>query len=40
VEGGLHWGTYRATVRRNGAFRINMNEQLAEPVFRAVSTYW
>ena len=39
-EGGLHWATYRATVRRDGEFRINMNEQLSEPVFRAVSTYW
>lgn len=24
--GGLHWATYKATTRRDGVFRINMNE--------------
>ena len=36
----MHWATYRATVRRDGEFRLNMNEELTEPVFRAVSVQW
>jgi len=39
-EGGLHWATYKATTRRHGVFRINMNEQLVEPIFKAVATQW
>jgi hypothetical protein len=39
-EGGMHWATYKATVRRNGEFRLNMNEELTAPVFRAVSVQW
>jgi hypothetical protein len=38
--GGLHWATYKATVRRSGKFRIDMNEELAEPILAAVSTRW
>ena len=38
--GGMHWATYAAACRRAGAWRINMNEVLAEPVFAAVSTVW
>jgi len=26
TQGGLHWATYKATTRRHGVFRINMNE--------------
>ena len=28
--GGLHWATYRACCRRNGQWRVDMNEELAE----------
>jgi hypothetical protein len=38
--GGLHHGTYAASCRRSGNWRVNMNEALAEPVFRAVSVAW
>ncbi|KAJ1635436.1 hypothetical protein T492DRAFT_836107 [Pavlovales sp. CCMP2436] len=38
--GSMHWATYKATVRRNGVFSINMNAELAEPVLRAVATHW
>ena len=40
TEGGLHWATYKATTRRNGTWRINMNEALVEPIFKAVATEW
>ena len=40
TQGGLHWATYKATTRRQGVFRINMNEALCEPIFKAVSTQW
>lgn len=34
--GGLHWATYKATCRRHGVWRVNMNEGLVEPIFKAV----
>ena len=40
TQGGLHWATYKATTRRLGVFRLNMNEALCEPIFKAVSTHW
>ncbi|KAH8048053.1 hypothetical protein JL720_15915 [Aureococcus anophagefferens] len=40
AEGGLHWATYKATLRRGGNWRQNFNEELAEPVYRAVATHW
>ena len=40
TQGGLHWATYKATCRRHGVFRINMNEALVAPIFKAVSTHW
>lgn len=40
TQGGLHWATYKATTRRNGVWRLNMNEALVEPVFKAVATQW
>lgn len=40
TTGGLHWATYKATIRRNGKFRIDMNDELAEPILSAVSTRW
>ncbi|KAJ1493568.1 hypothetical protein T484DRAFT_2738861 [Baffinella frigidus] len=36
----MHWGTYKATCRRHGVFRMDWNTEMAEPVFRAVSTEW
>jgi len=36
----LCWSTYKACTRRDGAWKIDMNAELAEPVFRAVSTQW
>lgn len=36
----LHWATYKATVRREGAWRLDMNSELAEPILTAVSTRW
>ena len=39
-EGGLHWATYKATTRRSGVFRVNMNEELVAPILRSVSTQW
>ena len=40
TQGGLHWATYKATIRRNGVFRINMNEELTAPILKAVSVQW
>eukprot|EP00040_Diaphanoeca_grandis_P035195 m.220660 g.220660 ORF g.220660 m.220660 type:complete len:926 (+) comp33324_c1_seq1:67-2844(+) len=37
---GLHWATYKATVRRQGVFRRNMNEELTQPIMECVSTRW
>lgn len=44
-EGGLHWGTYRATVRRNGVFSgssgpRDFNGELAEPMIKQVASGW
>jgi hypothetical protein len=36
----MHWATYGATVRRNGVFRMNFNEALAQDIFRLISTVW
>eukprot|EP01051_Picozoa_sp_SAG22_P013015 SAG22_NODE_1412_length_4477_cov_8.593878_3_plen_355_part_00 len=38
--GGLHWATYKACCRRHGAWRIDMNENLADPVLRGITTNW
>jgi len=40
AEPGLHWSTYKAHCRRNGEWKINMNEALAAPILTAVSTNW
>jgi len=37
---GMHWATYKACTRRGGSWKVDMNAELAEPVFRAVSTQW
>ncbi|KAI5795262.1 hypothetical protein EDC01DRAFT_654675 [Geopyxis carbonaria] len=43
--GGYYWSTYKAIVRRNGAYtngngHHNFNERLAEPVVKAIATNW
>ncbi|KAM3415957.1 hypothetical protein BST61_g9447 [Cercospora zeina] len=43
--GGLHWGTYRATVRRSGVFSgsagpRDFNSDLTEPIYRQLATIW
>ena len=39
-QGGLHWATYKATCRRHGEWRVNMNEELAMPVFERITAEW
>lgn len=34
------WGAPRPACRREGDFSRSMNEELSEPVYRSVSTYW
>ncbi|KAF2212230.1 hypothetical protein CERZMDRAFT_67917 [Cercospora zeae-maydis SCOH1-5] len=43
--GGLHWSTYRATVRRSGVFSgsagpRDFNAELTEPIYRQLATIW
>ena len=43
--GGLHWGTYRATVRRSGVFAgasgaRDFNAELVEPVYKQMASVW
>jgi hypothetical protein len=46
TDRGLHWASYRATVRRDGIFAssaagsVNFNQDLAEPIFRFISVNW
>ncbi|KAF9636827.1 hypothetical protein BFW01_g7723 [Lasiodiplodia theobromae] len=44
-QGGLHFGTYRATTRRNGVFSgasgpRDFNGELAEPMIKQIATGW
>ncbi|CAJ1399357.1 unnamed protein product [Effrenium voratum] len=39
-QGGLHWGTFKATCRREGEWRENFNEMLADPLNRAIAVEW
>ncbi|KAF2503115.1 hypothetical protein BU16DRAFT_29835 [Lophium mytilinum] len=44
-DGGLHWGTYRATVRRDGVFAgskglRDFNAELAEPITKRLASGW
>ena len=44
-DGGLRWPTYKATVRRNGAYcgshgKRDFNEELFEPISRQLATGW
>ncbi|KLO16323.1 hypothetical protein SCHPADRAFT_823334 [Schizopora paradoxa] len=38
--GSTHWCTYRATLRRNGAWRRNLNEELAMPMMKNIASSW
>lgn len=44
--GGLHWCTYRATVRRQGVYssptygQVNFNEDLTAPMYNSISIVW
>ncbi|KAK3723591.1 hypothetical protein LTR37_001843 [Vermiconidia calcicola] len=45
AAGGLHWGTYRATVRRSGVFTgasgaRDFNAALTEPIYKHLATVW
>ncbi|KAJ9627575.1 hypothetical protein H2204_009614 [Knufia peltigerae] len=45
AEGGLHWGTYKAVVRRDGCFSnswrsINFNAELVDPILRSLTGPW
>ena len=43
---GLHWGTYRATVSREGIYKspsygqINFNEDLTDPIYKCLTIVW
>ena len=39
-QGGLHWGTFKATCRREGEWRESFNELLADPLNRAIAVKW
>ncbi|KAF7331910.1 hypothetical protein MKEN_00071300 [Mycena kentingensis (nom. inval.)] len=36
----MHWASYRATLRRNGDFRRNLNEELVGPFTRNIAQAW
>ncbi|TDL29353.1 hypothetical protein BD410DRAFT_18164 [Rickenella mellea] len=36
----MHWGTYRATLRRNGSWRRDLNEELIAPMTRNIASSW
>ncbi|XP_070574602.1 myosin-2 heavy chain-like isoform X2 [Ptychodera flava] len=44
--GGLHWATYKATVKRNGAYNsatagpIDFNQDLSEPMYSSIMIQW
>lgn len=38
--GGLHWGTFKATCRRQGEWREDFNELLADPLNRRIAVEW
>eukprot|EP00435_Cladocopium_sp_Y103_P031285 s1043_g7.t3 len=39
-RGGLHWGTFKATCRREGEWREDFNELLADPLNRRIAVEW
>jgi hypothetical protein len=36
----MHWATYKACCRREGAWKVNMNEELASPILTCMSSAW
>ncbi|TFY80874.1 hypothetical protein EWM64_g3143, partial [Hericium alpestre] len=38
--GGMHWATYRATLRRHGAWRRDLNEELITPMTKNIASSW
>ncbi|KAI9702698.1 MAG: hypothetical protein M1820_006082 [Bogoriella megaspora] len=45
AEGGYHWATYKALCRRNGVFanpagKVDLNDQLTDPLLKALMPGW
>ncbi|KAJ7179183.1 hypothetical protein C8R46DRAFT_1072781 [Mycena filopes] len=38
--GSMHWASYRATLRRNGEYRRDLNVELVNPFTRNIATKW
>ncbi|KAJ7047442.1 hypothetical protein C8F04DRAFT_7939 [Mycena alexandri] len=38
--GSMHWGSYRATLRRNGEYRRDLNVELVNPFTRNIAQKW
>ncbi|THG94658.1 hypothetical protein EW026_g6853 [Hermanssonia centrifuga] len=36
----MHWGTYRATLRRHGSWRQDLNVELSNPFTRQIASSW
>ncbi|KAM5535621.1 hypothetical protein V8D89_010712 [Ganoderma adspersum] len=36
----MHWQTYRATLRRHGSWRANLNVELSNPFTRQIASSW
>ena len=36
----MHWGTYRATLRRHGTFRQDLNVELVSPMTKNIASSW
>ena len=36
----MHWGTYRATLRRHGSFRQDLNVELISPMTKNIAASW
>ncbi|KAH8106194.1 hypothetical protein BXZ70DRAFT_422562 [Cristinia sonorae] len=36
----MHWGTYRATLRRHGSWRRDLNVELSNPFTRQIASSW
>ncbi|KAH8118439.1 hypothetical protein DFH11DRAFT_1849817 [Phellopilus nigrolimitatus] len=40
IAASMHWATYRATLRREGVWRRNINEELVTPMTRHIASSW
>jgi hypothetical protein len=36
----MHWQSYRAAIRRNGAWRRDLNEELLQPMVEHIASEW